>query len=133
MQKKSRRSLALTVIKYYNGEEEKLVKMSLPYPNTTNNDIEENWSYTIKHIRVTQKFKCDIQGITVSFNPKKKVKCTVQKLDDIKEKTDEKELELHEFLCIDSPISNRNEIVHCPVSCSYAWEEISDDIRFDTV
>ena len=59
-------------------KEEKLVKMSLPYPNT-NNDIEENWSYTIKHIQVTQKFKYDVQGITViKFQPKEEsqVYCT---------------------------------------------------------
>lgn len=87
-----------------------------------------------KHVQIIQKFKCDVQSIMVSFNPKKKIKCTVQKLDDTKEKTEEKEYELHEFLHVDNtPIPNRNEVVHRLVSANYKWKEIVDEIRFDTV
>ena len=204
-------SQAVVTGRHLDGQkEEKLVKMSLPYPNTTDNDIQEKWSHTVsyergsehshtkgsgwsvgaelapclevfgvagslgsvgisydrskevtttfsevktveeqfertiyipprstviaKRVQVTQKFKCNVQSITVSFNPKKKVKCTVQKLGDTKEKTEEKELELHEFLnIIDPPIPNRNEIVHRLVSANYEWKETVDEIRYDTV
>ena len=192
-------------------KEEKLIKVSLPYPNTTSNDIEEKWSYTVsyekgseqsrtkgsgwsvgaelapclevfgfagspgsvgitydrhkevtttvsevktveeqfertvyippkytviaKHVQVTQKFKCNVECISVSFNPKKKIKCMVRKLGDTKEKTEEKEIELHEFLANigSTPTPNRNEVVHRAVSATYEWNEKVDDIRFDTV
>jgi hypothetical protein len=192
-------------------KEEKLIKVSLPYPNTTSNDIEEKWSYTVsyekgseqsrtkgsgwsvgaelapclevfgfagspgsfgifydrhkevtttrsevktieeqfdrtvyippksiviaKHVQVTQKFKCDVQSIVVSFNPKKKIKCMVRTLGDTKEKTEEKEIELYDFLANigSTPTPNRNEVVHRTVSANYEWNEKVDKIRFDTV
>ena len=190
--------------------EEKIVKMSLPYPNITDNDIKEKWSYTVsyekgselshtkgsgwsvgaelapflevfgvagslgsigvsfdrstentttvsevktveeqfertvyippkstviaKHVQVIKKFKCKVQSIGVSFNPKKKIKCTIRKLDDTKGKPEEKEIELHNFLSIpNTPIPNRNEVIRCSVSANYEWKETVDKIRFDTV
>ena len=186
--------------------EEKVVKMSLPYPNTTDNDIEEKWSYTVfyekgsqlsrtkgsgwsvgaelapflevfgvagslgsigisydkstentttvsevkaveeqfertvyipprstviaKHVQVIKKFKCKVQSIGVSFNPKTKVKCTVRKQDDMKGKPEEKEVELHEFLCIPN-IPNKNQVIHRLVSANYEWKETVDKILFD--
>ena len=192
-------------------KKEKVVKMSLPYPNTTADDIEEKWSYTVsyekgsehshtkgsgwsvgaelapflevfgvagslgsigisydkskedtttvsevktveerfertvhippnstkiaKHVRITKEFNCIVDKIGVSFNPKRKVKCIVQKLDiSTKGKPEEKEVELHEFLQIpNTTIPNKDETVHYFVSANYEWKEIINEIRFDTV
>ena len=97
--------------------------------------VPPNSTVIARHVQVTQKFKCDVQNISVSFNPKKKIKCSVRKLDDIKEKVEENEIELHEFLAnIGSPPTpNRNETVHRTVSATYEWnEKLIDEIRFQT-
>ena len=205
-------SRALVRRRQVNGNpEERLVRMSLPFPNQSSvTQLEEKWSYTItyesgvehsktrsktvgfsaelapylevfgvagslgelavgvektdertstvsdvktfqeqfervvpvppnsmviaKHIAVMQKFKCRVDCIGVSLNPKSKVKCTVRKQNETKARPEEKEYELRDFLHLDNdPIPDKSEIIHRAVSAIYEWEDTNDVIRFDKV
>lgn len=82
-----------------------------------------------KHLKETKKFKCEVIQIGVSFNPKKKVKCQVQKADDEKKITDE-HFELREFFHIDDdPIPDKDEKIHRTCSGKYEWIETTEDFR----
>lgn len=91
-------------------------------------------SVIVKHLRITKSFKCKIENISVSFNPKTRVKCTVQKADDTSGKTEERQYELQElFYLEDEVIPNKNKTLQCTVSAYYEWKEIHSTIRDEIV
>ena len=94
-------------------------------------------SVIVKHLQVTKTFKCKIENIKVSFNPKTKIKCKVKKVNDTSEKTMDKQCKLHEaFYLNDEAIpdtASRSEILQRTVSACYTWNEIYTDIRVERV
>lgn len=88
-----------------------------------------------KHVKSFKKLKCEVVNVGLSFNPKKKIKCMVQHVEETKKgegkKPEKKEYELRQILPIDDdPIPDRDEVIHRSFSCKYEWSEISDDLFF---
>ena len=88
-----------------------------------------------KHVKSFKKLKCEVMNVGLSFNPKKKIKCMVQHVEETSKgegkKPEKKEYELRQFLPIDNdPIPDKDEIIHRTFSCKYEWSEISEDIFF---
>ena len=94
-------------------------------------------SVIVKHLQITKTFKCKVENINVSFNPKTKVKCKVQKVDDTSGKTEERQYELHEaFYLNDEAIPNtagKSKLLQITVSACYKWNEIHTIIRDELV
>lgn len=91
-------------------------------------------SVIIKHLQITKMFKCKVENISVSFNPKTKVKCMVQKVDDTSGKTEERQYELQElFYLEDEMIPNKNKALQRTVSACYEWKEVHTTIRDELV
>ena len=87
-------------------------------------------SVIVKHLQITKRFKCKIENISVSFNPKTKVKCMVQKAEDTSGKTEEKQYELQDLFYLDDEmIPNKNKTFYRTVSACYEWKEIHTTIR----
>lgn len=87
-------------------------------------------SVIVKHLQITKMFKCKVENISVSFNPKTKIKCTVQKADDTSGKTEERQYELQELFHLDDEvIPNKNKILQRSVSACYEWNEVHTTIR----
>lgn len=91
-------------------------------------------SVIVKHLQITKLFKCKVKHINVSFNPKTKVKCTVQKVEDTSGKTEEKQYELQELFYLDDEmIPNKGKTIQRTVSACYEWKEVHTTIRDELV
>ena len=91
-------------------------------------------SMIVKHLQITKTFKCKVENINLSFNPKTKVKCMVQKVDDTSGKTEERQYELQELFYLENEvIPNKNKALHCTVSACYEWKETHTTIRDELV
>ena len=87
-------------------------------------------SVIVKHLQITKVFKCKVENISVSYNPKARVKCMVQKVDDSSGKTEERQYELQElFYLEDEMIPNKSKVLEHTVSACYKWTEIHTTIR----
>ena len=94
-------------------------------------------SVIVKHLQITKTFKCKVENINVSFNPKTKVKCKVQKVDDTSGKTEERQYELHEAFYLNNEAipstAGKSKVLQSTVSACYKWNEIHTIIRDELV
>ena len=88
----------------------------------------------VKHLEISQNYKCTVENVGVTFNPRTKVKCKVQKVEDTKSlgREEEKQYELHELFHLDDQvIPNKNKVLQRSVSAIYEWKEAHTTIRVD--
>ena len=88
----------------------------------------------VKLLEISQKYKCTVENVSISFNPKTKIKCKVQKVEDTSGREEEKQYELQDlFYLSDQPIPNKSKVLQWTVSACYEWKEIHTTVRVDKV
>jgi hypothetical protein len=95
-------------------------------------EIPAESSMIVEHLQITKRFKCKVENIIVSFKPKTKITCKVQKIDDTSRKTRDKKYELKDACYLNNeviPSTHNHDTVTCTVSACYEWKEIHTDIR----